>query len=245
MSDQHESPLAAADARSPNAPDRIAAPRRSALKRFLLVLKVVEVRLRFIAVLVAVGLLIGNWETIKNYWDRWTRPPSVAVRQLEAGQEFFCPMHPNVVRGTYEPNGDVPQCPICGMPLSVRRTGEKEALPPGITGRVQLTPERVQLAGIETVSVDLRPVAQQTTTVGYVAFDESRLSRVVSRVSGYVEKLYVDTTYATVSEGDPLAEIYSPQLYISVQEFLSTHKSGVPNRMGRYRPATVGTARRK
>jgi hypothetical protein len=53
-----------------------------------------EVRLRFIAVLVAVGLLIGYWDAIKNYWDKWTRPQAVAARQLEPGQEFFCPMHP-------------------------------------------------------------------------------------------------------------------------------------------------------
>ena len=202
------------------------APRLSAWKRVLLVLKVIEVRLRFIAVLVAVALFIGYWDWIQNYWEKWTRPARVAVRQLQVDQEFFCPMHPNVVRAGYEPNGDVPRCPSCGMPLSVRKKGEKEALPPGITGRVQLTPERIQLAGIETVPVENRPVAKQTTTVGYVAFDESRLSRVVSRVSGYVEKLYVDKTYATVHEGEPLAEIYSPELYSSAQELLIARKSG-------------------
>ena len=97
------------------------APHHSTWKRFRLVLKVLEVRLRFIFVLVAVGVFIGYWDTIKNYWDKWTRPQSVALRALATGQEFFCPMHPNVVRDTYEPNGDVPKCPICGMPLSIRK----------------------------------------------------------------------------------------------------------------------------
>ena len=53
-----------------------------------------------------------------------------------------------------------------------------------------------------------------------MAYDESRLSRIVSRVSGYVEKLYVDKTLVTVKAGDPLAEIYSPELYSAAQELL-------------------------
>lgn len=205
---------------TPTAGDEPAAERRGAWKRFLLVVKVIEVRLRFIAILVAVGLFVGYWDTVKNYWDKWTRPQAVAVRALAPDQEFFCPMHPNVVRNSYEPNGDVPNCPICGMPLSIRKKGEKEALPLGITGRVQFSPERIQLAGIKTVPIGYRPLAKQTTTVGYVTFDESRLSRVVTRVDGYVEKLYVDKTFMTVREGQPLAEIYSPELYSAVQELL-------------------------
>ncbi len=189
-------------------------------RRVLLVLKVVEVRLRFIAILLAVGLFIGYWDTVKNYWDRWTRPQAVAVRQLAADQEFFCPMHPNVVRNSFQPNGDVPQCPICGMPLSVRKKGQPEPLPPGITGRVQFSPERIQLAGVRTATIGYRPMALQTITVGYVAFDESRLARVVSRVDGYVERLYVDQTYVVVEKGRPLAEIYSPELYSAAEELV-------------------------
>ena len=85
---------------------------------------------------------------------------------------------------------------------------------------MQLSPERIQLAGIKTVAVDFRPVVRQTKTVGYVTYDESRLSRVVSRVDGYVEKLYVDTTFTMVHKGDRLAEIYSPELYSTAQELI-------------------------
>lgn len=228
MTDHHEpQSKPRPDGGVPDAPVPEAPPGAATLstwKRVLLVFKVVEVRLRFIAVLVAVAAFIGYWDTVKNVWDKWTRPQAAAARQLAPGQEFFCPMHPNVVRDTYEPNGNVPKCPICGMPLSIHKKGEKEALPPGITGRVQLTPERIQLAGVRTVPVQYRPVAKETTTVGYVAYDEGRLSRVVTRVAGYVEKLYVDKTYATVREGEPLAEIYSPELYSTAQELLIAHR---------------------
>ena len=185
-------------------------------------------RLRFIAILAGVGLLVGKWDMMMNYWDKWTEPQSVAVHELEPGEEFYCPMDPQVVRSTYEPNGDVPNCPICGMPLSVRKKGEAAKLPEGITGRVQLSPERIQLAGIKTVPIEYRPMARQTKTVGYVTYDESRLSRIVSRVEGYVEKLYVDKSFTIVHKGDPLAAIYSPELYSTAQELiLATQRKSI------------------
>lgn len=82
--------------------------------------RVVLKRVRFIVVLLAVGMFIGYWDTVKKYWDKWTQPRSAAAHELEPGHEFYCPMDPQVVRSTYEPNGDMPKCPICGMPLSVR-----------------------------------------------------------------------------------------------------------------------------
>ena len=197
-------------------------------QKFRLVGLVILKRVRFIAVLAGVGLFIGYWDTVMNYWDKWTQHGSVASLELEAGHEFYCPMDPQVVRSTYEPNGDVPKCPICGMPLSDRTKGEASKLPEGITGRVQLSPERIQLAGIKTENVEYRPVARRTKTVGYITFDETRMSRIVSRVEGYVEKLYVDETYTIVHKGDPLAEIYSPELYSTARELvLATHSGGV------------------
>jgi Cu(I)/Ag(I) efflux system membrane fusion protein len=177
-------------------------------------------RVRFLAILAAVGLFIGYWDTVMNYWDKWTRPAVASARALAPDDEFYCPMHPNVVRSTYEPNGDIPKCPICGMPLSIRKKGEAAELPAGVTGRVQLSPERVRLAGIKTVPVEYRAMSKETQTVGYIAYDETRLSRIVSRVEGYVEKLYVNSTFSVVKRGDPLAEIYSPELYSTAKELL-------------------------
>ncbi len=189
-------------------------------QKFKLVARAMLNRLRFIAILAAVGLLVGKWDMLMNYWDKWTQPQSIAVHELPPAEEFYCPMDPQVVRTTYEPNGDVPNCPICGMPLSIRKKGDATKLPEGITARVQLSPERIQLAGIKTVPVEYRPMVRHTKTVGYVTYDESRLSRIVSRVDGYVEKLYVDKSFTIVHKGDPLAAIYSPELYSTAQELL-------------------------
>lgn len=193
--------------------------------RTKLIVKAIEVRLRFILVLLLTFVVIGYWDTLKNYWDKWTRP-AATLTGLASDQQFYCPMHPAVVRDSLDPGGKVPNCPICGMPLAKRTRGETADLPEGVLARVQLSPERVALAGLKTVAVDYRPLAKEVRTVGYVDFDESRLSRVTSRVEGFVEKLYVDKTFGTVTAGEPLAEVYSPQLYSTVQELLMTLKRG-------------------
>jgi Cu(I)/Ag(I) efflux system membrane fusion protein len=201
--------------------------RRSLGQRAWLIIKAIEVRLRFILVLLVSFVVIGYWDTIKNYWEKWTRPAQTATG-LASDQEFYCPMHPSVVRTSLDPGDKLPSCPICGMPLSKRKKGQAAELPEGVLARVQLSPERIHLAGIETAPVDYQPLAREVRTVGYVDFDESRLSRVTSRVDGFVEKLYVDRTFGTVVANEPLAEVYSPELYSTVQELLMTLKRGSP-----------------
>ena len=102
---------------NPNRPAPRAAPGSPSLR-------VIGVRLRFVAILAATFALIAYWDTIHNYWDKWTRPQTVASGQLPAEKEFFCPMHPKVVRTSLEADGSVPKCPLCGMPLSLRTKGE-------------------------------------------------------------------------------------------------------------------------
>ncbi len=189
-------------------------------KSFWFAFKAIEIRLRFVAILVGIGLVIGYWDTFRNHWDKWTRPAAAGATSLSGGEQFYCPMHPSVVRDKPDPGGMIPKCPICGMPLSKRKKGELAQLPAGVISRVQLSPYRIELAGIETVEATRRPLTLDIRTVGYVAIDERRLSRIVVRAAGYVEKLYVNESFAEVRQGGPLAEIYSPELYSAMQELL-------------------------
>ncbi|MCC6491720.1 MAG: efflux RND transporter periplasmic adaptor subunit, partial [Pirellulales bacterium] len=52
----------------------------------------------------------------------------------------------------------------------------------------------------------------------------SKQAEIVSRVAGYVEVLHVDKTFDHVAAGQPLAEIYSPELYSAAQELLLAKK---------------------
>lgn len=206
-------------------------PELTARQRLWLLLLVIAKRVRFLAVLAAVGAFIGYFDAVKLHWDRWVHPSAAAVRHVPAGKEFFCPMDPQVTRVAYEANGDVPGCPICGMPLSLHDRPANEELPPGVIGRVNISPERVAMAGIRTVTVDYRPMARQTKTMGHVTVDESRTARVISRVEGYVEKLCVAETFASVRKGDPLAEIYSPRLNIAARRLVLAAKDNADSEL--------------
>ena len=189
-------------------------------QKLWLVCLVIIKRVRFLAIVAGVGVFLGYWDTVKLHLNRWTHPRSAAVRQVPGGKEFFCPMEPQVTRSSYEPNGNVPNCPICGMPLSLHDKPAEEELPPGVTGRVNLSPERVVMAGIKTATIGYWPMSRQTKSMGHIACNESRVSRVVSRVDGYVGKLYVNNTFTRVHKGDPLAEIHSPELYGASRELV-------------------------
>jgi len=195
-------------------------------RKLKLVLKAIEVRLRFIVILVATGLVVGNWDSIANHWDKWTRHHEGDAVELGAGMELYCPMHPHIVRPVPEKGAETPLCPICGMPLAARKKATALPLPPGVTGRVQLSPERVRLAGITTEEIVPRKLSVTIEAAGNVVYDESRLSRIVARTSGYLEKLYVSETFRTVREGEPLALVYSPELYTAVRELRLALKSG-------------------
>jgi Cu(I)/Ag(I) efflux system membrane fusion protein len=189
---------------------------------FLILVKLA--RLRFIGVLVAIGAVIAYWDTLHAYYDKWTRhAPEQAAAAADV--EWWCPMHPTIVR-------DAPdKCPICGMPLSKRKKGEhasEEPLPPGVVSRVQLTPYRVALAGIQTAEIGYQPLAREITTVGTVEFDERKLARIPVRLPGKsrLDKLYVSVTGQSVAKGDPLALVYNPDLVTTMTNLRNARQNG-------------------
>jgi membrane fusion protein, copper/silver efflux system len=195
------------------------APPLSRWQKLRLVVKVVELRLRFIALLAITGLVFAYWDTLWNRYEKWMRPTALRHAAV-AGVEYYCPMHPTVVQ--HEPGA----CPFCGMPLAKRKKEEKATLPAGVTARVPLAPFRVAQAGIRTTEVAYASLAQTLTTAGNVAFDERRMANVVSKVPGKsrVETLYVNVTGQDVEAGQPLAELYSPELNQGIQELLTASR---------------------
>src|SRR5438045_1079639 len=61
---------------------------------FLILVKLA--RLRFIAILVVIGLVIVKWDLLTAYYEKWTRP--VSSKTASSDFEFYCPMHPTVIR---------------------------------------------------------------------------------------------------------------------------------------------------
>ena len=73
---------------------------------------------------------------------------------------------------------------------------------------------------MRTARVELSPFRRTIRAVGRVSYDETRLRHVHTKIDGYVERLLANATGETVRRGQPLLEIYSPELLASQQEFL-------------------------
>ncbi len=127
----------------------------SLLGRFWIFLRILNVRLRFILLMVIVGLIASRWDDIMNRVDRWRRPVHVQTAIGAEEIEYYCPMHPNIIRS--EPG----HCPICGMPLAKRKKGEKGG--PVKAYALDNTGARVSAARLEPVEGGVRLVIDGST----------------------------------------------------------------------------------
>jgi len=87
---------------------------------------------------------------------------------------------------------------------------------------IAIDPVTTQTMGIRTAVVTRGPVRRVLRTVGVIDFDETALAEVSTKFRGWIEKLYVDATGKQMHRGDPLFEIYSPELYLAQTEYLLT-----------------------
>src|SRR5260370_34889579 len=85
---------------------------------------------------------------------------------------------------------------------------------------VQISPERLQSIGVKTGRVESRAVEDEIRVTANVAVDETRLSTVQVRYSGYIQKVFADATYQYLRKGQPLFTIYSPDLAATEREYL-------------------------
>lgn len=86
---------------------------------------------------------------------------------------------------------------------------------------VEIPLDKQQLIGVRTVEVAPRQLSKVIRTVGRVEYDERKLATVNTKFEAWIEKLYVDYTGKEVKRGERLAEVYSPELFATQQEFLN------------------------
>lgn len=143
--------------------------------------------------------------------------PSVHAQRADesaARQLWTCSMHPQVLL-------DHPgQCPICGMQLTPVRTGRGAG-----DGAVTIDPVVVQNMGIRVATVDEGTLAVPVRAVGVLAEAEPARHDINLRVSGWIERLYADTEGMHLDVGDPLFDLYSPELQAAVGELIATRAS--------------------
>ena len=141
--------------------------------------------------------------------EAWLLAPKAQANGDQAGQTgsqsavfYACPMFCTRMEkpGT---------CPVCGMDLE-RFVDTGPVLP--------LSDRDRKAMGVRAEKIERRQLAREIRTLGVFEVDEA-LDRVVSAwVAGRIDRLYADFTGVTVSEGDHLFDLYSPDLYAAHRE---------------------------
>ncbi|MDR0576378.1 MAG: efflux RND transporter periplasmic adaptor subunit [Candidatus Accumulibacter sp.] len=94
---------------------------------------------------------------------------------------------------------------------------ENEAAPTG--NRIKISAEKVQKLGVRTAPAERRTLDRVVRAVGRVEPDERRLYAISPKFEGYVERLRVNVTGQPVGKGEPLFDVYSPELVSAQREY--------------------------
>ncbi len=84
---------------------------------------------------------------------------------------------------------------------------------------LKISPEKVQKMGVKTAPATLQPLDKTVRASGRIEIDERRTYAVTAKFEGYVERLFVNTTGQPVGRGQPLFEVYSPELVSAQREY--------------------------
>jgi RND family efflux transporter MFP subunit len=117
-----------------------------------------------------------------------------------------------------------------GMDYIAVYAGEDEAAEEGepAANSLKISTEKLQKLGVRVEAATLRPLEKTLRAAGRIEPDERRQFTVAPRFEGYVEKLHVNVTGQFVSKGQPLFEVYSPELVSTQREYALVAKGGMP-----------------
>ena len=98
--------------------------------------------------------------------------------------------------------------------------------PPGTgTQTVYISPARQQLIGVRTATIGFREIGTTLRTVGTLAYDETRVAQVHTKISGWIDRVYIDYVGRDVRQDEPLLTVYSPELVSTQTEYLLAMKN--------------------
>jgi Cu(I)/Ag(I) efflux system membrane fusion protein len=163
------------------------------------------------------GILIAVVVIIGGYYG-YTRLIKSGNSNITQSQVYTCPMHPQII-------SDHPgQCPICGMDLVLKTSTTEEKTNPDESNPdlnlVKLSPSQQVLANVQTEAVKTRQFSGEKEFNGYIKINEKNTARISTPVMGKITKMYVNFEGESVRAGQPLFELYSPDLVSTQKEFI-------------------------
>lgn len=165
----------------------------------------------FITILIVIAALAAGW-FLRGNFGGGSSPGAEGSSGERKVLYYQSAMHPWV-------KSDKPgRCTICGMALTPVYEGEK-GLDASSGDFVSLTQTQIQVLHVETAEAKVQPLTRTLPVAGMIDDDASRHRVLSAYIDGRIQKLHVNFMGAEVTEGQPLAEFYSPALLQSEREY--------------------------
>lgn len=171
-------------------------------------------RILQLALVLIAGLFLG-WLIFKSD----TKTAHEHSKQEGAETIYTCSMHPQIRQN--EPG----KCPICGMDLiPVKKITDNQHINTSTHQNISMSPEAIALANVQTQKVKTVSPEHEIYLTGKITINEQKLAVITANYSGRIEKLFIDFTGQTVTKGQRLATIYSPELVTAQKELIESSK---------------------
>ncbi|QUM87017.1 MULTISPECIES: efflux RND transporter periplasmic adaptor subunit [unclassified Moritella] len=201
------------------------------------------------SITLALGLAAGTWFSTQATTNTtsaelevlyWVAPMDANYRRDKPGQSpMGMDLVPVYAEQTQNTTAQEPLYWVAPMDANYRRDkpGQspmgmdlipvyKDASTENDAGLVTISSRVENNLGVRTQTAQRRPFVTQINTVGMLEFNQNSLWQINSRVSGWVDKLYINNTGEFVTKGQPLLTLYSPELIKAQEELLNTLSIG-------------------
>ena len=162
-----------------------------------------------IALALAVGAFAGY-----RLAPQAAAPEAVAVDGQKSGKKLLYYRNPMGLPDT----SPVPKKDPMGMDYIPVYAGEDTAGSDSDSG-IRVSAEKIQKMGVKAEAARLQVLDKTVRASGRVDIDESRTYMVTAKFEGFIERLHVNTTGQPVGRGQPLFEVYSPELVSAQREY--------------------------
>ena len=153
--------------------------------------------------------------------------------EMEHQNEVYtCSMHPEIIR-------DKPgNCPICGMNL-VKKVTENNAVEDNSLDNVIKPTDNFIVGNYQTTTAIDTTLSGKINLPGIVGYDPNSSVNIAARMSGRIERMYVNYKYQKVNKGQKLFDLYSPELLTEQQNFIYMITNDAEN------PSIINASRQK
>lgn len=168
------------------------------------------------------GLILGIIAIIGSAIYFYVIKPEVHDASSHQNVVYTCSMHPQIIR-------DKPgNCPICGMTLVKKVTDNHSNEDHNIENVIKPTDNFV-VGKFQTITAIDSTLSGEINLPGTVAYDPNSAVNIAAKISGRIEKIYVNFKYQRINKGQKLFDLYSPELLTEQENFIYLLSNDIDN----------------